>query len=315
LVNTPTDPNQAQAWISGEPPDQTIDFYIPRGNTGPMGPVGPVGPSVSVGDIIVTSGPPAPGTVGPQGIPGVKGDPGGFTAAVSLGTADLNSITTDGLYRQNTTSNATLAANYPVANTVGLLYVNQSSTASYMQQIFYPGSASTSRVHYIRVCSNGIWQPWRTFTSVRVDQTIGRTFYQWDEVNGREQLVYGDTGPRSIGDILLNGWVAAAPAEVSIRRVGNIVTLDGKVGSGTATADLLFSLPNGFRPRSQDQTVIDGVLSGSPSSWKYARVRWDGNIYLDKSSVGTLYIAGSWSTTDAWPTLLPGTALGTIPNV
>ena len=55
----PDDPNMAQAWISGTPPDQTIDFYIPRGNQGVVGPRGLIGPSLAVGSISVTSDPTA----------------------------------------------------------------------------------------------------------------------------------------------------------------------------------------------------------------------------------------------------------------
>jgi hypothetical protein len=57
MVLQPDDPTQAQAWIRGTPPDQVVDFYIPRGNQGLVGPRGPIGPSLAVGDVTTTSDP------------------------------------------------------------------------------------------------------------------------------------------------------------------------------------------------------------------------------------------------------------------
>lgn len=58
----PDNPQQAQAWIRGTAPDQVVDFYIPRGNEGPMGPRGPQGPSLGVGSV-TTVGDPADTTM------------------------------------------------------------------------------------------------------------------------------------------------------------------------------------------------------------------------------------------------------------
>jgi hypothetical protein len=57
MVLQPNDPEQAQAWIRGTPPDQVVDFYIPRGNQGLPGPRGAQGPSLAVGSVVTTSDP------------------------------------------------------------------------------------------------------------------------------------------------------------------------------------------------------------------------------------------------------------------
>lgn len=309
----PDDPTQAQVWIRGTAPDQIVDFYVPRGNQGEMGPRGPIGPSLAVGLVETSTGPVAQGLTGATGLTGPKGDPGGFTAATSLGTADLNSITADGLYRQNTTANATLAANYPVTNTVGLLYVNQSSTSSYMQQIFYPGSTSNSRTHYIRVNSGGTWTPWRSFASTRVDQTAGRAIYQWDDVNGREQLIWGDTGSRVINDLVDATKFTIAVAK--IRRVGSQVELRlslTPLSGVSGNVQVLAGLPTGFR----QQHTYNGFGADNANSPIMYSVAFAGGALVAYGVVASRGFGMNlnFQTYDPWPTTLPGTSDGTINN-
>ena len=272
----PDDPTKAQAWLRGVgTPDMELDLYIPRGN---------------------------------------KGDPGGWVMGTDLGTTDLNAIVTAGQYRQPGTTNATLANNYPLAGANGFLDVYVLATGSVVQR-FQPFGAQAENVQgfYQRRLNGGSWGPWAHYSKNRIDSTAGRALYVWDEVNAREQLVYGDTGARGIGDILLNGWTANTAAEVTVRRQGSVVTLNAKMGANVATNDLFFTLPTGWRPRTQDQHVISGAHSSG--AYKYARARWDGNLYVDYTTTGTVYVGGAWNTTDAWPTTLPGSAVGTIPNL
>ena len=315
----PTDPNQAQAWITGDPPDQTIDFYIPRGNTGPMGPVGPQGPSLAVGSVETNMGPAAPGTVGPQGLTGPKGDPGGFNTGTDLGTNDLNNITIPGLYRQANTANATLINNYPVATQVGVLTVTEQSAGATggTHQSFSPSWGRDGRVIYNRTKFNGTWTAWRTFSSNRVDQTAGRAIYQWDDVNNREQLIYGDTGWRNVNSTVDANFVPEGIG-VQFRRVGSRVTCDvrGKITTASGTQQLICNIPSGFRgvnygmyPSGMRGTSV--VSLGYPSDnialWMYSTTAM---------VAASTYIAqATWTTDEPWPTTLPGTASGTIPNV
>jgi hypothetical protein len=274
------------------------------------GPVGPV-PDVAVG--LVETGPETPGIIGPMGPQGPKGDPGGFTTGTSLGTADLNTITADGIYRQATTANATLAANYPLANTIGVLYVNQASGALYVQQTFYPMASTPARSFYTRVMSNGVWQPWRAYGSQRVDQAAGRAMYTWDDVNQREQLFYGDTGVRRIETLFINGWTAAI---ASLRRTNSIVQLGlYNVSPSAQTAPTAYTLPSGFRPAGFGGNICFPTREGS--NWSVLVVNGAGDVQpstVALNSIGAIHLL-TWSTADAWPTTLPGSASGSIPNL
>ncbi|ALY08997.1 hypothetical protein GORDON_22 [Arthrobacter phage Gordon] len=311
MVNQPDDPNQAQAWISGTPPDQTIDFYIPRGNTGPRGPIGPIGPSLAVGSVETVTGPAAPGTVGPTGLTGPKGDPGGLVAAGQLtGSPDLNTIVTPGTYRNMDNLNATTALNFPNNGVAGHLLVIATGP-QIITQIFWPiNSAFGSRVQWVR-SFNATWSPWRSFNSTRVDVTAGRAIYQWNDNTMNEQLIYSDTGWRTLTAEVLNGWTAVA---ILVRRVGAMVFLRLYQVNGTAqTANTIVTLPAGFR---------SGVFQYEPcytesSQLSTILVESTGNIKAAGSNIKygmAAYAEVKWSTTDVWPTTLPGTASGSIPT-
>lgn len=317
MVLPPTDPNMAQAWISGTPPDQTIDFYIPRGNMGPIGPRGPIGPSLVVGNIETVTGPAAPGTVGAQGLTGPKGDPGGFTSGTLLGAADLNTIKASGIYRQPEGIYATFDRNYPRLRE-GVLTVLEVSGAGYVVQEFTPFN-DASRAVYRREFVNPNWSPWRVYSSQRVDQTAGRAIYQWDDVNNREQLIWGDTGWRNLNTTVDANFVPEGVG-VQIRRNGNRVTCDVRGRLTAVPADgisqLICALPVGFRGANYNMYPAGvrgvSVLSlGGPGD----------NINLYMYSTLTFVTAtthitqASWVTDETWPTTLPGTAVGTIPNV
>jgi hypothetical protein len=330
MAFVPIDPNKAEVRITGESPDYGLDFYIPKGERGEVGPTGPQGPAVptnlSIGTIEV--GPAAPGTVGPQGIQGVKGDPGGWVAGTSLGTADLNTITTDGIYRQNTGSNATLALNYPQAGVLGVLYVTQASTASWMMQEFHMnGTPNQARVFYVRVNAGGTWQPWRAYYSNRIDQTAGRAIYQWDDINGREQLTYGDTGWRSVRANINAEWDAAT-SNFDLRRVGNQVYISFDIYPAVAnvtpsSGSAVYALPSGFGPaiggsRNDYVGYCETAVSATPVP---IVTRVNGGaidvLLAGRAPANLKFIRGhfSWPTNAAWPTTLPGVANGTIPNV
>lgn len=314
----PDDPNQAQAWISGEAPDQTIDFYIPRGNRGPIGPTGPQGPSLLVGEVVTSTGPAVPGTAGPQGLTGPKGDPGGFTAATDLNTSDLNLIVTPGIYTQNNSSGADspLSNNYPFAGAYGILMVTVTNGADLIQQ-FTPQSYAAGRdakIFYVRNRSNNVWSPWRSYSSTRFDQAAGRALYLWDEINNREQLVWGDTGRRDISAMCSGSF---GGGKAAIRREGSMVEIylvNWIPGSATQLNLLATgqSLPNGYRP--SNSRLMWGFQGNSPIP---ISVGYDGTTINITPNHATNYVACSinWSTTDPWPTTLIGTADGAIPTV
>jgi len=243
----------------------------------------------------------------------------GQFAGASLGSVDLNTVETPGRYRQG--GAASLALNYPVP-LLGMLDVSrpaQPIAGAWVVQTYYPvenASAKGARVFYERVKFDTTWTPWRAYASQRTDQTAGRVILTYDDANGQEQSIYGDTGFRGISGLAVNGWSITI---ATIRRVGSVVSL-GIFGANpaAATSDTILTVPGGFRPSS---------LYGGNT----AHLVWTGNgvptpvqfttqgvmmARRDLGGIGQGAIAlMTWTTTDTWPSVLPGTALGAIPNL
>jgi hypothetical protein len=257
-----------------------------------------------VGDIVTTTGPAAPGTMGPQGPIGLKGDPGGWTLGTILAaTTDLNGVVTSGLYRIEGAPNTGL--NWPIIAS-GVLHVEQRSTTNFVLQEYTPLWATNSvngTTFYRRWMLNGVWSAWRTYVSTRVDQTAGRVMYSWDEANNRDQLVYGDTGERDIRTAYGNGTFAA----LKLRRFGNLVFLTcvGWTPPANSTANLLLgTLPVGFR--NNNTLAIVALENGSTFKActigaNTSSIAIGGNLAAAQYNFHT-----SWLTVDSWPTALPG---------
>lgn len=281
MAQTPTDPTKAQVWITKGIDDLDFEFYFPQGP---------------------------------------KGDPGGFTTGTQLLNNNLNAITVNGLYRQDNSANATLVNNYPVT-APGVMQVMERSAGSIVQVYYTITGTPTyeARTHYVRVLQATVWSPWRTFASTRVDQTAGRAIYQWDELNNREQLIYGDTGWRNMNAIVDPNFVPEGVG-VQLRRIGNRVTCDVR-GKLTAvptvpTQQLIMAIPVGFR--GVNYAVYPSGISGtSVISMGYPSNNIDLYLYSTANFVNasTRIAQASWTTDEVWPTTLPGTANGTIPNL
>ncbi|QYC55012.1 hypothetical protein QCN36_gp24 [Arthrobacter phage CastorTray] len=314
MVNQPDDPNQAQAWISGTPPDQTIDFYIPRGNTGPRGPIGPIGPSLAVGSVATVTGPAAPGTVGPKGDTGLKGDPGGLVnpALLSAGT-DWNNIITSGLYYA-AGADMTGMPNSAPSMAIGTNLMVQARNASVVTQIAWTVSNAPSQVQFQRSLVSGTWGSWRAYRNTVIDNSAGKVVYLWDETANRSQLVYGDTGVRTL--TLDNGYLGT----LQIRRVGHQVYLNGAIKrppGGTINGTFLVSVPDGFKPQSVAWTFFPVRHSPTPNWGTLYRKAYE--LVLEgltgDTDAGEARFEISWTTVQPWPTALPGTASGAVPNV
>jgi hypothetical protein len=147
----------------------------------------------------------------------------------------------------------------------------------------------------------------------------------------------GDFFGRPLGD----GAVIAG--NLKIRRIGSNVYLAGsgalqpKQDYTTSTRNLCI-LPSGFRGNAVNEVLICkygnnggdasqklvflnvGASSANPSyvtAVPLLLANWNGDATgqsYPKSYHG-LWVYGSWPTSDPWPTVLPGTASGTIPNL
>jgi len=252
-----------------------------------------------------------PGPIGPKGD---KGDPGGITLGTVLNSTNLNTLVTSGVYRQDNGTNITTANGYPEnSGETGVLIVHQASGTSFIEQQWYPSDAiRNSRIFWTRSYNYGVWRAWQAHPTTRVDQTAGRTFYQWDYLNNREQLVGGDTGRRDISS-MCNGTFTGG--KLSIRREGSMVDvyLVNWAAGVTGSTNLLASpLPAGFRP--SNSRLFFGSQNLTPVPITLA---FDGSgINITSNHVSQLIsFSFSFSCTDPWPTALPGVADGAIPTV
>ena len=141
------------------------------------------------------------------------------------------------------------------------------------------------------------------------DESVGRRLFQWDANNSRWQMTYGETGIRDVASSLETGEGYTTVTNLELRRIGNTVQLQavtlarGSTGSGDK---YFYALPTGFWP---DQTVY--FRTGISDCFAYVLVS-DGKVYIRTASTSD-GLTLSWMTTTAWPTTLPGSAVGSIP--
>ncbi|TDL44064.1 pyocin knob domain-containing protein [Microbacterium oleivorans] len=241
-----------------------------------------------------------------------------------LGTADLNAVTLTGAYAQQTAGAATLARNYPIASGGGVLEVVRlggSSGGRVLQRYTVQNGVAGAimRGIYERRMWDGAWGPWYFIATQRVDQTAGRAIYTWDDLNNREQLIYGDTGWRNITALLVNGWLPNSASSLFIRRVSSQVFLrivgiknDGANTSSDAFLDTA-AIP-GFRGAGSQNW--HAVATGSASNPAILVREQAGALSVAnraQTPSGGLFATLTWPTDETWPTTLPGTANGAIP--
>ncbi|AZS07980.1 hypothetical protein SEA_GREENHEARTS_1 [Arthrobacter phage GreenHearts] len=290
----------ASATVTGPVGNRVLNLTLPRGAT----------PVFSV--LETTTGPETPGATGLKGDTGTKGDPGGIVLGTLItGPADLNDYKTPGVYRTTTTANI---LNLPWAF-VGTLTVWQNNNATPMfWQEYTPVTSGGAQVYWRRAFGpTQVWGPWRSYTSTRVDTTAGRAIYQWDDLNLREQLMYGDTGFRQL--TLENGYLGG----LYLRRWGSMVNLTGTITrpvGGSLNGIFYSQIHIGFRPQNSNW-VHHPVRHSNNAAWfsfyrKYTEFTFENST--GDSDAAQVRIDVTWMTVDPWPTVLPGIASGTIPN-
>lgn len=296
------------------------------GGIGPIGPEGPIGPTGLDGPATTLSvGTVGSGTIAEVTVDGAapnqvinfvlpKGDPGGWVVGTVLGDVSLDTIITPGLFRTTNPTFATTANKYPLtgANGTCALEVQLHSTGAILQRFNPVFGVASGKVIYQRTLFSGAWTPWHAFNSTRTDQTAGRAIYQWDDLNNREQLIYGDTGWRNIAPLLVDGTIVGNG--LNIRRVGYWVdiTVNAWKPGKTGPSALLAELPNGFRTINTREIVARQGTSIVHPQMDYLLSGITVNSADATNAVSFTY---GFSTRDQWPTTLPGTAVGTIPNL
>ena len=91
-----------------------------------------------------------------------------FLMRTALGTSDLNTITTIGIYPQTSGGNATLARNYPVAGVSGFLEVLQGTATSIVVQRF---TSLDGKIVLTRRLIPGSWSTWESATAYNLDSS------------------------------------------------------------------------------------------------------------------------------------------------
>jgi len=149
---------------------------------------------------------------------------------------------------------------------------------------------------------SGIPKP-DSINSYRIDESAGRTLFAWDYINGREQLIYGDSGKRRLSS------AGIASGNLFLQRNGNVVTLTALqmklVPTGSVTLTGL--VPSGFLPP-------EVLLAKSAKYWgtdteEVFRLTNQGNAtILAVTSATQVSFNLTWITSDPWPAALPGVA-------
>lgn len=241
----------------------------------------------------------------------------GQMAGSAIGTANLNALVNPGIYYQANGSLATLALNYPVAGAALTLQVFAlGGSASLIQTVFlHSGGAYAIQGEYYRRLNSGSWSEWRFLPKQRVDQTAGRAIYTWDDLNGREQITFSDTGWRDVSTLLLNGWALNTGGVIRLRRLGSAIHLVvANLSGAVATAQTILPALPGFNYSdwiAMWSTVKSRRIDHRGST---ALLAAQGTPYDAWNDVGGMRDYFTWSTVDAWPTTLPGSAVGAIPN-
>ena len=145
--------------------------------------------------------------------------------------------------------------------------------------------------------------------SYTVSETAGRTVTVWDYLNNREQLIYGDTGWRNVTALTTN-TTYSANGGVFLRRVNDTVFIDvsGATSSivGTGSKIDLITLPSGFRASRETSSA---TTSGNSPLSRALTNQYGGLSFYLVPNGKQFAVSMSWSTTDTWPTSLPGVAV------
>lgn len=174
---------------------------------------------------------------------------------------------------------------------------------------------------FLEVVSDGT--NWLVSRGQYASETIGRRIFTWNHAystGGGWQMTYGDTGLRSLA---LTPNALASSLTVELRRVNSMCHIDVSWVNAALTlpqAEANLSetaLPSGFTPTKVQRGIAwsnyianaCGVIFLSTLTLK-ASVAAGG---VNPAGGSTVQRSWAYSTTDAWPASLPGSASGSIP--
>ncbi|AZF97638.1 hypothetical protein SEA_CALLIEOMALLEY_2 [Arthrobacter phage CallieOMalley] len=241
---------------------------------------------------------------------GAKGDPGGIVNPSALGAGyDWNNLIVSGLYYA-TGSDMAGMPNSPPSMAVGVNIMVTARNAAVVTQIAWTTSNSHNQIQFMRSLVSGTWGPWKVIRNTNIDNTAGKAVYTWDETSNRSQLIYGDTGWRDVTAL----FPTVTSGSVLVRRIGYAVYFKMNAIFTTAGGNqVIGTLPDGFRPNFADTEFLGHTGTGAP-----VRVNVTTNGNMTGYTLTTAHLitySGSIAVSQPWPATLPGTAVGTIPNL
>ena len=158
--------------------------------------------------------------------------------------------------------------------------------------------------------------PGSTYTDTAVTCGAAKWVKIWGTGNTGWTVLYGDTGWRDISTLLINGWKNKAN-HMTMRRINCKVILRfpfvGLDGSA-ATKSVFLTLPDGFKYRNGSNygaigTIVVGNGFELGTTANLQIVSKDFNSLSTKPSSLDMTGELSWTTDDAYPSILPGTAV------
>jgi hypothetical protein len=144
------------------------------------------------------------------------------------------------------------------------------------------------------------------------DETVGRRIFTWDTVNARWQMTTGDTGWRNIATLVASVGTRTV-TNIRCRRIMNSVHFMQQIADTQTnpSSQSLVTMPSGFGSASTKWFV----MGSSSVNLRQLGVLSDSTVvYTGATDANRYDTEVSWVTTDSWPTSLPGTAVGTIPQ-
>ena len=165
------------------------------------------------------------------------------------------------------------------------------------------------------VGAGGIWaMPGVPISAMgsHTDESVGRRVFTWDGVNSRWQMIYGDTGWRDVSTLFTGSWLG----NWNVRRINSVVYHNlFNVRSGTGA---VWNAPAGFRGGISTTDVQSMPVSRYDLASHSAIGCNNGGAGNYTVLGGAIGYAGAVinaviTTYEAWPSSLPGTAVGSIP--
>ena len=118
-----------------------------------------------------------------------------------------------------------------------------------------------------------------------------------------------DTGVRNInGGTWLNGWAAHGSTGQMIRRVGDLVEMQLDLNKASASADACYTIPSGFRPALPSVPVFVAPTATTAEPAQVLILAGEVSVARASLAGDVTYLRVMFTTRDAWPTSLPGSA-------